>query len=186
MTASARKIARAVLVAAVAAVGLGFSPQATTAGTDGRCPSTSLTAPIVGSWYAEVKFVGDFSPGKTEATMITFTPGGGIVEANPINLSPAANSGHWRLNSDCTYSVRLFNFTWDPVSTGVTQLLEIQLTFVMTDYTHFHSTEADALVFFYEPRSGQRLGEIAVPDVSVTTAERFNTWQIPARFPAQP
>jgi hypothetical protein len=186
MTARPRTIARAALAIAVAAVGLAFTPQATSADTTGRCPSTSTAAPIVGSWYAEVKFVGDFSPGKVEATMITFTPGGGIVEANPINPSPAGNSGHWKQNSDCSYSVRLFNFTWDPATTGVTQVLEIRLRFVMTDPNHFHSTEANALVLFYEPRSGQQLGSIAVPDVSVTTGERFNTWQVPTAFPPQP
>jgi hypothetical protein len=180
-------IGLAVLAMSLAALGLAVFNRPASARAATECPATSSVAPIIGSWYAEVNFPGFPFAGKTEATMITFTPGGGVVEANPINKSPAANSGFWRRNADCTYSVRLLNFTWDPVLTGMTQVLDVQLTFVMDDLDHFHSTGADAVVYAYDPQTGQRLGDpIAIPNVTRTTAQRFNTWVVPDHFPAQP
>jgi hypothetical protein len=143
--------------------------------------------PVLGSWYAQVHFPGIPFPGRTEATMMTFTPGGGLVEANPINQSPAGNSGYWRRDTDGVYHLRLLNFTWDPVISGAKQLLDVDITFVMTDRNHFHSVAASAVVYYFDPQTGQRLQDpVTVPDVTVTTAERFSTWKVPAAFPAEP
>jgi hypothetical protein len=177
----------ATLMLAGAGLGLTLSTQPAGATAGGGCASTSIVAPVIGSWYAQVFFPSLPFPGRAEATMITFTPGGGIVEANAINTSPAANSGFWKWNADCSYSLRLLNFTYDPVTTGVQQILDVQLRFVLTDLTHWHSTSADAKVYFFNPKTGARLGDpIAIPTVSVTTAERFNTWPVPTQFPPEP
>jgi len=154
---------------------------------DAGCNPAATTAPIVGSWFADVYFPGQPFPGAHEATFITFTPGGGIIEDNPVNLS-RANSGHWRLNSDCSYAIRLVDLTWDDTTTGVQRVVDIQMTFVMDDFTHFHSTYTLSKIYYYDPSTGQgQAGNpIVVPDATVTTAERLNTWQVPANFPARP
>lgn len=181
------KATGAVVGLAAAAIGLGGSAHAADANSVARCVPTSTSAPIIGSWYAQVHFPAFPFPGKTEATMITFTPGGGLVEANPINTSPAANSGFWKQNADCSYSVRLLNFTYDPATTGTQQVLDVDLRFVMDDATHFHSTAANAVVYMYDSKSGQRQGDpLVVPNVTQTTGERFSTWQVPVQFPAEP
>lgn len=178
--------AAAALTLAALGVVSGTSGSAGAAAATG-CPSTSIAAPILGSWYAQVYFPAYPFAGKREATMLTFVPGGGIVEANPINKSPAGNSGFWKLNTDCSYSARVLLFTWDPEFTGMKELSDIRLRFVLTDNNHFHSTSASATVHVFDPRSGQRLAPpISVPDISQTTAERFSTWTVPENFPAQP
>jgi hypothetical protein len=180
-----RLLAGGAAAVAAAALTVAASSGPAEAGPGATCGSAGST--ILGSWYAQVYFPGMVFTGRTEATMITFSPGGGVVEANPINTSPAGNSGHWRQNPDCSFSVRLLNFTWDPVTSGTQQVLDVQLVFVLDDSTHFHSTAADATVYTFDPKSGQRIGApLVIPEVSRTTAERFSTWHVPAQFPAQP
>jgi hypothetical protein len=184
-----RRLRTALAAAAVLTLAAGGVAAGTGSGAVAAtgCPATSVAAPILGSWYAQVYFPGYPFAGKREATMLTFVPGGGIVEANPINTSPAGNSGFWKLNTDCSYSVRVLLFTWDPQYTGMKELSDIRLRFVMTDSNHFHSTSAEATVHLFDPRSGRRLAPpITVPAISETTAERFSTWQVPQNFPAQP
>lgn len=181
------KLARTALGVAVAALGLGVTVNAPSASASSGCAVTSNSAPIVGSWYAQVHFPAAPFYGKTEATMMTLTPGGGLIEANPINPSPAGNSGFWQQNSDCSISARVLLFNWDPIITGVKDITDVRLRFVMDDYNHFHSTVANATVSLFDPQSGQRLGDqIVIPDISQTTATRFSTWTVPSAFPAQP
>jgi hypothetical protein len=46
---------------------------------DGGCNPSASTAPIVGSWFADVYFPGQPFPGAHESTFVTFTPSGGIT-----------------------------------------------------------------------------------------------------------
>lgn len=175
------------LLMALTAVGLAaFTGDASASGRH-RCTPTSTYAPLVGAWYAEVHFPGQPLPGVTAATMVTFIPGGGIIEVNSVNPPPAGNAGHWRLNRDCSYSVRLMVFDWDTETTGLEELADIRLTFVMDDADHFHSTSASATVYFYDPVSGERQGDpISIPDLNQTTGERLSVWTVPDAFPPQP
>lgn len=183
------KIVIGLLVAALTVVGLGtFAPGADASGRSGHwCRPTSWFAPLVGSWYAEVHFPGPPVPGVTATTMVTFHPGGGIREVNSVNPAPAENAGHWVRNRDCSYSVRLLVFDWDVESTGLRQLADIRLRFVMDGPDRFHSTSASATVHIYDPLTGQRQGEpIAIADISQTTGERLSVWKVPDSFPPVP
>ncbi|OLE21031.1 MAG: hypothetical protein AUG49_22930 [Catenulispora sp. 13_1_20CM_3_70_7] len=177
---------RLVLAGAAAALALGAASSAG-ANTGSRAIPSYWPGSVVGSWYAQVHFPGQPFPGKTEETLITLTPGGGVVEDNAINPSPGANSGYWHANTDGTYTLRLLNFTYDNATSGMKQILDVTLNFVLDDGTHWHSKSASAVVYFFDPVSGKQVtSPIAVPNVTVTTAERFNSWQVPAQFPAQP
>lgn len=184
---SRRTKALRLAAAGLAALGLGLFAPSGNANAAARCVENSLYAPIVGSWYAQVFFPGQPFPGRTESTMLTFTPGGGVVEANPVNTSPAANSGFWRLNSDCSYFMHQVHFTWSTTTTGVEQAFTVDVTFKMTDANHFQSTSATAVVHQFNPQTGQRVfGPFVVPNVSQFFGERFSTWQVPDNFPAEP
>ena len=122
--------------------------------------------------------------------MQTFTPGGGVVEANPANPSPAANSGSWRLNADCSYSLSFVEFTYDttdPVPHGIDSVVVVNATYVLDDQNHLHSTKTDAALYTYDPETGARKGDPTVmPNVSNTTGVRFTTsWTPPNQFPPQ-
>lgn len=175
------------LIVVLTVVSLGvFTRDADASGRD-RCAPTSAYAPIVGSWYAEVHFPGQPLPGVTAATMVTFMAGGGIMEVNSVNPAPAGNSGHWQLNRDCSYSVRLLVFDWDTATTGLQELADIRLRFVMDDSNHFHSTSTAATVYIFDPQTGERQGDpIVIPDINQTTGERLSVWTVPDAFPAQP
>jgi hypothetical protein len=175
------------LLAVLTVVSLGVFSRDADASSRDRCEPTSAYAPIVGSWYAEVFFPGEPLPEVTAATMVTFMAGGGIMEVNSVNPAPAGNSGHWQRNRDCSYSVRLLVFDWDTETTGLTELADIRLRFVMDDVNHFHSTSASATVYIYDPVTGERLGgPISVPDINQTTGERLSVWNVPEAFPSQP
>lgn len=57
------------------------------------------------------------------------------------------------------------------------RVVDIQMTFVMDDVNHFHSTCTLSKIYYYDPTTGQgQAGNpIVVPDATVTTAERLNT-----------
>jgi hypothetical protein len=173
-------------------IGLGIPAQAIESGNSSRsrtsaCVPNSSVSPILGSWYAQVHFPGIPSPNKTEATVMTFSPGGGIVETNALLPLPAANSGFWKQNADCTIAVRLVALGYDAPTSGVKQVLDVHLTFALSDSSHFQSISANATVTEFDPVSGQPLGAaISIPNVSHTTAERFSTWAVPPSFPPQP
>jgi len=177
--------ALALAAATTTASGAGKTAQHTRHGARGAYESAA--DPVLGSWYAQVHFPGAPFPGRTEATMMTFVPGGGLVEANPINESPAANSGYWKRNPDGTYHLRLLNFTWNPATSGIKQVLDVDITFALQGHDRFQSSAASALVYFYDSQTGQRLADpTAVPNVTVTTAQRLDQWTVPASFPAEP
>lgn len=174
------------VAAVVVAVGAGSAQGSVGAGVPGSGRGGGVD-PLVGSWYAQVHFPGFPFPGRTEATVMTFTPGGGLVEANPINESPAGNSGFWKRNRDGSYRLRLLNLTWDPATSGTRQVLDVDIDLVRTDADHFHSIRASAMVYVFDSQSGVRVGDpVQVPDVTVTTAERLSVWKVPERFPAEP
>jgi hypothetical protein len=142
---------------------------------------------LLGSWYAQVHFPGQPFPGLTESTLMTFTPGGGLVEANGVNPSPAGNSGFWALNPDCSYSARTVLFDWDKSNSAIKTVTDVRLRLVVTDKNHFRSTSADATVSIFDPQTGQRVGDqIVIADISQTTAERLTVWAVPQSFPAAP
>ncbi|GAA0538236.1 hypothetical protein GCM10010172_19420 [Paractinoplanes ferrugineus] len=185
-----RRTAVGGLLALLALLFVGPAPAASAsvpAAKPPRCATTSLYAPIVGSWYAQVYFPGQPFPGRTESTLITFTPGGGVVEANPVNVSPAANSGFWRRNADCSYFMHQVHFTWDPKTTGMEQAFTVDVLFTMADDNHFKSHSATAVVHQFDPQTGKRVfGPFTVPNVSEFFGERLSVWTVPENFPAEP
>ena len=173
---------------ATALVGCTLAMFTLTAQADAKtCVPGTIDTAIVGSWEAQVHFFSLPFPNKTESTLMTLTPGGGMIEANGINPSPAGNSGSWKVNSDCSYAARTVLFDWDPATAGIKSVTDVKLRFVLTDRNHFHSTSADATVTNFDPVTGARIGDqIVIPNISQTTAERLTVWEVPQSFPPQP
>jgi hypothetical protein len=174
---------------------LARSSQPARASTGNSCRATSSSAPILGSWHVQVHFDGPPMAGVTENAIETFTPGGGVVEADSTDstaVSSEVTSGSWRQNSDCTYTMRLVHLFNDAATHGVARVVMPTVRYVLDSAQRLHSIAARTRVYVYEPHSGRIqgrpivLGSSSAP-VSVSTGERFTTdWTPPAAFRPEP
>jgi hypothetical protein len=159
------------------------------------CAVQSVVGGIVGSWDVRVLFPANspIRPGAAEETMITFTPGGGMVEVNPLNPSQA-NHGAWRMRADCDYDARLVEFTYDPTTHGVRQIVNVDLVYQVAG-DQLTTTSTNATITNYDPLTGQPRFDhdicmpavVTIAHVTDSIGERFTTgWQSPDSMPTQP
>ena len=128
--------------------------------------SGGLWAPVVGSWFVQVAFSATHSQvsskirGKTENTVFTFVPGGGLVVSGPFSTTAA---GHWQLNSDGTYTFVVAEFVFDPVTLGIMRVIVPNASFKLdSSLNHLVVTSGVTTVYIYDPMNGKLLESFQV------------------------
>jgi hypothetical protein len=121
----------------------------------------SLWAPVVGSWLVQVTFssknprVPPELQGKTENTVLTFIPGGGLVASGALSTTAA---GQWQVNADGTYTFELAEFVFDPTNLCVTRVTTPTVTFHLDpSLERFIGISGVTTVYTYDPTSEKLL-----------------------------
>jgi len=92
----------------------------------------------------------------------------------------AANSGSWQHNEDGTYTARLVEFTYDPTTHGVTQIVTPTIVYSLDGSDRLHSISATTTIYLYNPATGQQVAPpIVLANVSVSEGFRFTTQWTP-------
>ena len=140
-------------------------------------------AQLLGSWHVQVAFNSGPQAGRVEQTLVTFSDGGGIVESD--GTGTWAHAGRWEHLGGRSYQFTLVEFTYDPATTHVTQVVVPHVFFDLArDGQALASTSDETRVYIYDPASGALVTTITLPNVSRVTGVRIGTSYVPPhKFP---
>jgi hypothetical protein len=167
-------------------VGLSALPESTRS----AAAAPSLFA-VAGTWWVQVAFqYGQFS-GLSEQTVAHFevTNYSGGIMSQVVSVNQRPRYGTWQANPDDSYTYHLVEFTYDPTTNCVNQVVVPTITVVLgADLNSFTSTNTSTTIYHYDPQSGKQTDVIGpMAGISIVTGQRIGmNWTPPAQFPPAP
>ncbi len=136
---------------------------------------------LVGSWLAEVHFLGGPRAGTTEETLITFLAGGGVIESDAT--TPQAHAGAWTVLGWNHFQYTLTELQYD-ANGAVTTIVVPRIDFALGDVgATFRSTQTLTTIYAYDS-GGNLVATIPIPGVSIVSGIRIGPgFKPPAKLP---